>query len=90
LLVNFGVLPKPHVVTRMLEKEDLFLVLATDGIGVYCIEDVGVWEVMSDSEVMSYISDYESPKEAAVELVNQAVSLKSIADNSTAVVVFLR
>jgi len=79
LLCKYGVISEPTISTRTLTKADRFIILATDG----------VWDVLQDTEAHNLIAEFEDPKEAAQALVNNAVELANIADNTTAIVVFL-
>lgn len=49
----------------------------------------GVSDVMNEREIVNFVSDYEDPKKASEELVQNALSISPSRDNSTAIVVFL-
>lgn len=62
-LKDFGVIAVPEVTYRRLTNEDQFIVLATDG----------VWDVLSNQEVVSIVSSAPSRVTAAKVVVDTAV-----------------
>jgi len=63
-LKDFGVIAVPEITHRQLTSKDQFIVLATDGI----------WEVLSNQEVVSLVSSASSRAAAARIVVESAVS----------------
>lgn len=63
-LKDFGVIAVPEITHRQLTSRDQFIVLATDG----------VWEVLSNQEVVNIVSSAPSPAAAARIVVESAVS----------------
>ncbi|KAJ0983839.1 hypothetical protein J5N97_002195 [Dioscorea zingiberensis] len=62
-LKAFGLISTPQVTHRELSERDEFLVLATDG----------VWDVLSNKEVVKIVSSVSKRSEAAKHLVQRAV-----------------
>jgi len=69
---------EPEINEILLMPEDQFVVLATDGL----------WDVLSDEEVISIVQSTEDNLQASQQLVNQAVQLGS-KDNISCVVIYL-
>jgi serine/threonine protein phosphatase PrpC len=86
LLKNHGIIAIPDVSYRRLTSNDQFLVLATDG----------VWDVLSNNEVVSIVSAEGSEETAARAVVEAAVSAwkqkfpTSKRDDCTVVCLFLQ
>ncbi|XP_058189140.1 probable protein phosphatase 2C 72 [Rhododendron vialii] len=86
LLKNHGIIAIPDVSYRRLTSNDQFLVLATDG----------VWDVLSNNDVVSIVSTEGSEEAAARAVVEAAVSVwkqkfpSSKRDDCTAVCLFLQ
>lgn len=66
----------PHITEMQLDAGDEFLVMATDGL----------WDVMSNQEVIDEAKKYDSPSEAASALANEAFTRGS-SDNISVLVV---
>ncbi|KAJ1273746.1 hypothetical protein BS78_05G007800 [Paspalum vaginatum] len=62
-LKNHGLICTPEVYHRKLSEKDEFLVLATDGI----------WDVLSNKEVVKIVSSAADPSKAARQLIDRAV-----------------
>ncbi|PUZ62685.1 hypothetical protein GQ55_3G005600 [Panicum hallii var. hallii] len=62
-LKNHGLICTPEVYYRKLSEKDEFLVLATDGI----------WDVLSNKEVVKIVSSASDPSKAARQLIDRAV-----------------
>ncbi|WVZ54891.1 hypothetical protein U9M48_005631 [Paspalum notatum var. saurae] len=62
-LKNHGLICTPEVYHRKLSEKDEFLVLATDGI----------WDVLSNKEVVKIVSSATDPSKAAMQLIDRAV-----------------
>ncbi|KAG0519709.1 hypothetical protein BDA96_08G009500 [Sorghum bicolor] len=62
-LKNHGLICTPEVYCRKLSEKDEFLVLATDGI----------WDVLSNKEVVKLVSSSTDPSKAARQLIDRAV-----------------
>ncbi|OEL24198.1 putative protein phosphatase 2C 73 [Dichanthelium oligosanthes] len=62
-LKNHGLICTPEVYYRKLSGKDEFLVLATDG----------VWDVLSNKEVVKLVSSATDPPKAARQLIDRAV-----------------
>ncbi|CAN4096163.1 unnamed protein product [Withania somnifera] len=62
-LKNFGVISVPEISYRHLSEKDEFIVLATDGI----------WDVLSNDEVVNIVDSASSRSSAARSLVEEAV-----------------
>ncbi|CAD6255192.1 unnamed protein product [Miscanthus lutarioriparius] len=62
-LKNHGLICTPEVYCRKLSEKDEFLVLATDGI----------WDVLSNKEVVKLVSSATDPSKAARQLIDRAV-----------------
>ncbi|EES07864.1 probable protein phosphatase 2C 73 [Sorghum bicolor] len=62
-LKNHGLICTPEVYCRKLSEKDEFLVLATDGI----------WDVLSNKEVVKLVSSATDPSRAARQLIDRAV-----------------
>ncbi|CAA6654686.1 unnamed protein product [Spirodela intermedia] len=62
-LKEFGIISTPQVTYRKLTERDEFVVLATDG----------VWDVLSNEEVVKIVSSARRRSEAAKKLVKKAV-----------------
>nr|CAB3488844.1 unnamed protein product [Digitaria exilis] len=62
-LKNNGLICTPEVYYRKLSEKDEFLVLATDGI----------WDVLSNKEVVKTVSSVSDPSKAARQLIDRAV-----------------
>eukprot|EP00123_Amoebidium_parasiticum_P007232 comp17977_c0_seq1/m.18360 comp17977_c0_seq1/g.18360 ORF comp17977_c0_seq1/g.18360 comp17977_c0_seq1/m.18360 type:complete len:346 (-) comp17977_c0_seq1:189-1226(-) len=77
-LKRFGVTAEPQIVDYNLTNEDVFLVLATDG----------VYDVLSNEQVCAVANTCQDPTEASQELVSLSSQLGS-SDNATAIVVRL-
>lgn len=75
-----GVSSEPEFFTRTLTSDDRYLVLATDGL----------WEFMSDQEVLDIISKDGNPKSAVESLINEANSRwmkeEQVIDDTTVIV----
>jgi len=69
---------EPEINEILLMPEDQFVVLATDGL----------WDVLSDEEVISIVQSTEDNLQASQQLINQAVQLGS-KDNISCVVIYL-
>ncbi|KAG5524319.1 hypothetical protein RHGRI_031104 [Rhododendron griersonianum] len=86
LLKNHGIIAIPDVSYHRLTSNDQFLVLATDG----------VWDVLSNNDVVSIVSTEGSEEAAARAVVEAAVSVwkqkfpSSKRDDCTAVCLFLQ
>ena len=59
---SVGVLATPEITQHVLEENDEFIVLASDG----------VWEFISNQEAVDLIAKYSDPKEAALALVKES------------------
>ncbi|NP_001141275.1 putative protein phosphatase 2C family protein [Zea mays] len=62
-LKSHGLICEPQVYCRKLSEKDEFLVLATDGI----------WDVLSNKEVVKLVSSAPDPSKAARQLIDRAV-----------------
>lgn len=82
LFSEFGVISTPEIKTIHLNSEQVFFVMASDG----------VWDWMKETEVVDFISDYQNPEEAAQALTKQATELCQFPeiDNTTCVIGFLQ
>eukprot|EP00742_Colponemidia_sp_Colp-10_P006332 GILJ01006786.1.p1 GENE.GILJ01006786.1~~GILJ01006786.1.p1 ORF type:complete len:544 (-),score=52.46 GILJ01006786.1:30-1661(-) len=84
ILAEHGVWHRPDIVRRALQPIDNFLVIASDG----------VWDVMSNEEVVGMVSAARNPQEAAHTLVKECLArwhkMKNACDNVTALVVYFR
>ncbi|KAJ1264463.1 hypothetical protein BS78_08G002600 [Paspalum vaginatum] len=84
-LKNHGLICTPEVYYRKLTEKDEFLVLATDGI----------WDVLSNREVVKMVSSAADPSKAARQLIERAVRAwrrkypTSMVDDCAAVCLFL-
>ncbi|KAL6653432.1 hypothetical protein ACP70R_009010 [Stipagrostis hirtigluma subsp. patula] len=84
-LKNHGLICTPEVYYRKLSEKDDFLVLATDGI----------WDVLSNKEVVKIVSSVGDPSKAAKQLIDRAVRAwrrkfpTSMVDDCAAVCLFL-
>ncbi|ONK80739.1 uncharacterized protein A4U43_C01F21180 [Asparagus officinalis] len=63
-LKNYGVIAIPQVSYRQLTNRDQFIVLATDG----------VWDVLSNEQVVSIVSSVQNKEDASKAIVKAAVS----------------
>lgn len=85
-LKSHGLICKPEVYYRKLSEKDEFLVLATDGI----------WDVLSNKEVVKIVSSASDRSKAARQLVDRAVRAwrrkfpTSMVDDCAAVCLFLK
>ncbi|VAI16107.1 unnamed protein product [Triticum turgidum subsp. durum] len=85
-LKNHGLICTPEVYYRKLSEKDDFLVLATDGI----------WDVLSNKEVVKIVSSVSDRSKAAKQLVDRAVRAwrrkfpTSMVDDCAAVCLFLK
>ncbi|KAE8809897.1 putative protein phosphatase 2C 73 [Hordeum vulgare] len=85
-LKNHGLICTPEVYYRKLSERDDFLVLATDGI----------WDVLSNKEVVKIVSSASDRSKAAKQLVDRAVRAwrrkfpTSMVDDCAAVCLFLK
>ncbi|PNT65589.1 hypothetical protein BRADI_4g44750v3 [Brachypodium distachyon] len=85
-LKNHGLICTPEVYHRKLTEKDDFLVLATDGI----------WDVLSNKEVVKIVSSAADRSKAAKQLVDKAVRAwrrkfpTSMVDDCAAVCLFLK
>ncbi|KAM0911409.1 hypothetical protein ACQ4PT_013487 [Festuca glaucescens] len=85
-LKNHGLICTPEVYYRKLSEKDDFLVLATDGI----------WDVLSNKEVVKIVSSASDRSKAAKQLVDRAVHAwrrkfpTSMVDDCAAVCLFLK
>ncbi|VAI30303.1 unnamed protein product [Triticum turgidum subsp. durum] len=85
-LKNHGLICTPEVYYRKLSEKDDFLVLATDGI----------WDVLSNKEVVKIVSSASDRSKAAKQLVDRAVRAwrrkfpTSMVDDCAAVCLFLK
>lgn len=85
-LKNHGLICRPEVYYRKLSEKDDFLVLATDGI----------WDVLSNKEVVKIVSSASDRSKAARQLVDRAVRAwrrkfpTSMVDDCAAVCLFLK
>ncbi|CAN6344178.1 unnamed protein product [Urochloa humidicola] len=84
-LKNHGLICTPEVYYRKLSEKDEFLVLATDGI----------WDVLSNKEVVKMVCSAKDPSKAARQLIERAVRAwrrkypTSMVDDCAAVCLFL-
>ncbi|CAN6373832.1 unnamed protein product [Urochloa humidicola] len=84
-LKNHGLICTPEVYYRKLSEKDEFLVLATDGI----------WDVLSNKEVVKMVCSAKDPSKAARQLIDRAVRAwrrkypTSMVDDCAAVCLFL-
>ncbi|WOK96686.1 putative protein phosphatase 2C 73 [Canna indica] len=85
-LKDFGLIATPQIFHRFLSEKDEFVVLATDGI----------WDVLSNKEVMKIVSSAPKRSEAAKLVVNRAVRAwrkqhpTSKIDDCTVICLFLK
>jgi len=80
-LCKHGILEKPDVKVHKLTKNDLFIILATDG----------VWDSFKPAEVADIISHHKDPKKAVEEVVKASLEVaRGNQDNTTAVIAFLQ
>jgi len=77
-LLKEYVIPDPEISTHQCAKEDLYLVLATDGL----------WDVVDNDQVGQLICKCKTPQEAA-EVLTQEAFAKGTMDNVTVLVVDL-
>eukprot|EP01035_Chromulina_nebulosa_P019589 gene19589-25492_t len=63
----------PDVITLQLDKTDRFLVLATDG----------VWDFLSDQEVIDIVSEYNDPIKASEAVVEATLHRAAIENRFT-------
>jgi serine/threonine protein phosphatase PrpC len=68
----------PDIYHYKLTKYDDFLVLACDGL----------WDVMSNQDVVNYIIDRKKDKDLAKSLANYAINNKGSTDNITIIIVY--
>ncbi|XP_078436025.1 putative protein phosphatase 2C 73 isoform X2 [Wolffia australiana] len=86
ILKEFGIISTPQVSYRRLTDKDEFVVLATDG----------VWDVMTNQEVVETVASARKRSEAAKKLVKRAVEAwdmkhpTSRVDDCAVVVLFLK
>lgn len=73
------IIADPYLHTKVLDNDDLFLILACDGI----------WDEVKDEEAVNIVYESESPEEAAQKLVDVAYERHST-DNMSVIVVFLQ
>uniref|UniRef100_A0A0A9H487 protein-serine/threonine phosphatase n=1 Tax=Arundo donax TaxID=35708 RepID=A0A0A9H487_ARUDO len=84
-LKNHGLLCTPEVYYRKLSEKDEFLVVATDG----------VWDVLSNKELVKIVSSVSDPSKAATQLIDRAVRAwrrkypTSMVDDCAAICLFL-
>ncbi|CAM0152186.1 unnamed protein product [Urochloa decumbens] len=84
-LKNHGLICTPEVYYRKISEKDEFLVLATDGI----------WDVLSNKEVVKMVCSAKDPSKAARQLIERAVRAwrrkypTSMVDDCAAVCLFL-
>lgn len=78
-----GVISDPECFERVLTPNDKFLVIASDGL----------WEFMSNEEVVGIVSGYDDPKRAVDHLVREATQRwmreEQVVDDTTVAVAFL-
>ena len=80
------VIATPDVIIEDIRKEDLFVVIACDGL----------WDVMSSQEVVDFIQNkikksdhFLTPEELVDQLVQEAINLGSL-DNISIIIIFLK
>ena len=83
---NIGIIVDPEILEHFFEKEDKFIILASDGI----------WEFISNEEVVDIVKDYylENNIEGAIEhLYNEAskrwIMEEEVIDDITVIIIFL-
>jgi protein phosphatase 1L len=69
-LKKYGLISKPNIFQKELDKEDKFVLMASDG----------VWDVISDTEVLELYSKNQNSEEYAENIVKIAVQ-KGSRDN---------
>lgn len=70
------VIANPYVQEEVLNFDDEFLILASDGI----------WDVLTNQDAVTLVKDIASPEEAATKLTREAI-VRGSADNVSAVIV---
>jgi len=70
---------KPYISETVLNDDHLFLVLACDG----------VWDVLSDEQVVTLVSQMDSPDRAA-EVIRRTAFTRGSDDNISVIVIFLK
>jgi serine/threonine protein phosphatase PrpC len=70
-----GVIPDPFVHRKRLNQDDIFLILACDGL----------FDVMSNQEVAEVVRSAQGPEEAARNLMQEALEVRMSADNLTVI-----
>lgn len=79
---SVGVIPRPDVWTRTLTSNDVFMILASDG----------VWEFISNEEAVAIVEACTGPQEACRALVDESIRRwqdeEDVIDDITAMVVY--
>ena len=78
-LYDYGVIPEPQVRRLKLRDNDFFLLAASDG----------VWDNLSDGEILDTVLDHSNPIKGVADLVHSVmdVTQMKMVDNTTAVLV---
>lgn len=78
-LYDYGVIPEPQVRRVKVKENDFFMIAASDG----------VWDNLSDSEILDTVLDHSNPIKGATALVNTVMDVTNMkmVDNTTAVLV---
>jgi len=70
-----GVIPDPFIHRKLLNQDDLFLILACDGL----------FDVMSNQEVADVVRSAQGPEEAVQSLRREALDVRMSTDNLTVI-----
>lgn len=78
-LYDFGVIPEPQVRRLKIKDNDFFLLAASDG----------VWDNLSDGEILDTVLDHSNPIKGVADLVHNVmdVTQMKMVDNTTAILV---
>lgn len=79
---SVGVISEPEIIVKERKKNDKFLVIASDG----------VWEFLSNDDVVDIVSKFDDPKKACRALVRESTrkwqSEEDVIDDITCVVIY--
>jgi protein phosphatase PTC1 len=70
-----GVIPEPFIHRKLINQDDLFLILACDGL----------FDVLSNQEVAEVVRSAQGPEEAALSLKREALEVRMSTDNLTVI-----
>ena len=84
IAASVGVIPEPEVWERKIEKDDAFMIMASDG----------VWEFITNQEAVDIVAACKTPEAAVKALTDEATKRwqaeEDVIDDITAVIAYFK